>query len=127
MAASAIRLAELGMATELAKEIKTQIDDNLPVTPGSLVNADIAADADIVFSKLDATTTAAGIEAAVAAKTEIAALSAGPTMTYTSGSAPAVSGAVTIANSATPTVTELLDYIVELNAKVNAITAALKA
>lgn len=63
----------------------------------------------------------------VAAKTEVAALTAGPTVTYTSGSAPAVSGALTIANSATPTVAELLDYIVELNAKVDAVTAALKA
>lgn len=63
----------------------------------------------------------------VAAKVEIAALTAGPTVTYTAGSAPAVSGALTIANSATPTVVELLDYIVELNAKVDALTAALKA
>lgn len=63
----------------------------------------------------------------VAAKTEVAALTSGPTVTYTSGSAPAVSGALTIANSASPTVAELLDYIVELNAKVDAITAALKA
>jgi hypothetical protein len=127
MAADARRLAELSMPTELAKEVAAQIDANLPVTEGSIENADIAADADIEFSKLDATTTTAGIEAAVAAKTEIAALSAGPTVTYTSGSAPAVSGALTIANSATPSVTELLDYIVELNAKVSAITAALKA
>lgn len=67
------------------------------------------------------------IETAIAEKTEIAALAAGPTMTYTTGSAPAVGGAVTIADSATPTVTELLDYIVELNAKVNAIVSALKA
>lgn len=127
MTANAVRLAELGMSTELAKEVKAQIDDNLPVEAGSIVNADINAAAAIVYSKLDATTMAAGIEAAVAAKTEIDALTAGPTMTYTSGSAPAVSGAVTIANSASPTVTELLDYIVELNAKVDAITAALKA
>lgn len=63
----------------------------------------------------------------VAAKTEVSALTSGPTVTYTSGSAPAVSGALTIANSATPTVAELLDYIVELNAKVDAVTAALKA
>lgn len=63
----------------------------------------------------------------VAAKTEIAALTSGPTVTYTSGSAPAAGGSLTIANSATPTVAELLDYVVELNAKVNAITAALKA
>lgn len=63
----------------------------------------------------------------VAAKTEVAALTSGPTVTYTAGSAPAVSGALTIANSASPSVTELLDYIVELNAKVDAITAALKA
>lgn len=63
----------------------------------------------------------------VAAKTEVAALTSGPAVTYTTGSAPAVSGALTIANSASPSVTELLDYIVELNAKVDAITAALKA
>jgi hypothetical protein len=127
MTASAPRMASLGMSPQLATEVAAQINDNLPVTADSIVNADINSAAAIVYSKLDATTMAAGIEAAVAAKTEIAALSAGPTMTYTSGSAPAVSGAVTIANSATPTVVELLDYIVELNAKVTAITAALKA
>ncbi len=42
-------------------------------------------------------------------------------VTYTAGSAPAVTGAFTIANSATPTVVELLRYIVELEAKVNAL------
>lgn len=72
-------------------------------------------------------TAATAVEAAVAAKTEVAALTSGPTVTYTSGSAPPVGGSLTIANSATPTVVELLDYIVELNAKVDAITAALKA
>jgi hypothetical protein len=127
MVANANRFVELGMVPELATEVKAQIDANLPVTPGSIVNADVNASAAIVYSKLDATTVAAGIKTVMAAKTEIAALTAGPTMTYTSGSAPAVSGAVTIADSATPTVTELLDYIVELNAKVTAITAALKA
>lgn len=63
----------------------------------------------------------------VAAKTEIAALNPVVDVTYTAGSAPAVSGALTIANSATPSVTELLDYIVELQAKVTAIANALKA
>lgn len=43
------------------------------------------------------------------------------TVTYTSGSGPATNGAVTIANSATPTVTELLEFCVELNAKIAAL------
>lgn len=40
-----------------------------------------------------------------------------PTVTFTSGSAPATNGSVTIANSATPTVVELLELIYELQAK----------
>lgn len=63
----------------------------------------------------------------VAAKTEIAALAPTVTVTYTSGSAPTVSGAVTIADATTPTVVELLDYIVELQAKVTAIADSLQA
>lgn len=43
------------------------------------------------------------------------------TVTVTSGSAPTPNGAVTIANSATPTVTELLEFCVELNAKIAAL------
>jgi hypothetical protein len=54
----------------------------------------------------------------------ISAITAGPTVTYTAGSAPVVTGAVTIANSATPTVTELLAYIAAVHAKVDAIAAA---
>lgn len=42
-------------------------------------------------------------------------------VTYTSGAAPTVTGSFTIANSATPTVVELLRYIAELEAKVNSI------
>lgn len=67
------------------------------------------------------------INSKVAAKSEIASLVPTVAVTYTAGSAPAVSGALTIANAATPTVTELLDYIVELQAKVTAIANALKA
>lgn len=48
-------------------------------------------------------------------------------VTYTAGSAPAASGALTIANSATPTVTELLDFCEELNAKVKALADVLEA
>jgi hypothetical protein len=48
-------------------------------------------------------------------------------VTYTAGSAPAASGALTIANSATPTVVELLDFCEELNAKVVALTDILEA
>jgi len=48
-------------------------------------------------------------------------------VTYTSGSAPAAGGSLTIANSATPTVTELLDFCEELHAKQDAILAMLEA
>jgi len=100
---------------------------NVTASKWFLAKFQSAIDQDALSAYELAADVAADAEAAIAAKTEVAALSAGPTMTYTSGSAPAVSGAVTIADSTTPTVTELLDYIVELNAKVDAITAALKA
>ena len=48
-------------------------------------------------------------------------------VTYTAGSAPAAGGSLTIANSATPTVTELLDFCEELNAKVKALCDILEA
>lgn len=46
---------------------------------------------------------------------------------YTSGSAPAVDGTVTIADSATPTVTELLAYITEVNSKLKTAIARMEA
>lgn len=52
MAADARRLMALSMVGPLAEEVAAQIDDNLPVTPGSLEDADIAADAAIATSKL---------------------------------------------------------------------------
>jgi hypothetical protein len=45
-------------------------------------------------------------------------------ITPTTGSLPTPNGAVTIANTATPTVVELLELCVELNAKVDALRAA---
>lgn len=56
---------------------------------------------------------------------DIAALSA-LTVTATTGTLPTANGSVTIANAATPTVAELLEFCVELNAKVNAMRAALQ-
>lgn len=47
------------------------------------------------------------------------------TITATTGTLPTPNGAVTIANAATPTVVELQEAIVELNAKIAAIIAAL--
>lgn len=47
------------------------------------------------------------------------------TITATTGTLPTADGSVTIANAATPTVTELQEAIVELNAKIAAIIAAL--
>lgn len=46
------------------------------------------------------------------------------TVTPTSGSLPTANGAVTIANTATPTVVELLEFCVELNAKLTALAAS---
>jgi hypothetical protein len=66
------------------------------------------------------------IDGAVAAKTQIAALTPMTAMA-TTGSLPAPNGSVTIANAATPTVAELLEFCMELKAKQDAIAAALKA
>lgn len=73
MAADARRLAELSMPTELAKEVAKQIDDNLPVTPGSIVNADVNAAAAIATSKLADGTELAAL---VSAESELTALAA---------------------------------------------------
>lgn len=53
---------------------------------------------------------------ALTGKTGVVA-TAKPTVTYTTGSAPTVTGSQTIANSATPTVVELLKLIYEIQAK----------
>ncbi len=49
------------------------------------------------------------------------------TVTATSGSLPTANGSVTIANAATPTVVELLEFCVELEAKVEALAARLRS
>lgn len=43
------------------------------------------------------------------------------TATATTGTLPTANGSVTIANAATPTVNELLEFCVELNAKIAAL------
>lgn len=48
-------------------------------------------------------------------------------VTATSGSLPTAAGTTVIAVAGTPTVVELLQYCTELNAKVNALRAALTA
>jgi hypothetical protein len=55
------------------------------------------------------------------------ALVADLTVTYTAGSAPAAGGSLTVANSATPTVVELLDFCEELSAKIKALADILEA
>lgn len=69
---------------------------------------------------------ASQIDGAVAAKTQVAALAAN-TVTATTGTLPTPNGATTIANAATPTVAELLEFCMENRAKIAAIIAALKA
>lgn len=88
MAASARRMAELGMATELAREVADQIDDNLPVTPDSIVDADINSAAAIATTKLaDGTEIAAlvadatPLAALAAVETELSALAASALVT----------------------------------------------
>ena len=73
-----------------------------------------------------ATEVTAQIKGAVAAKTGVAALAAN-TVTATTGTLPTPNGATTIANAATPTVAELLEFCMENRAKIAAIIAALKA
>lgn len=48
------------------------------------------------------------------------------TTTATTGSLPTANGSVTIANAATPTVVELLDYCVELETKLETLLATLR-
>lgn len=69
---------------------------------------------------------AAQIDAAVSGQADIIALTA-LTVTATTGTLPTPNGTVTIANAATPTVAELLEFCVELKAKQDAIVTALKA
>ena len=69
---------------------------------------------------------ASQIDGAVAAKTAVTALAAN-TVTATTGTLPTPNGATTIANAATPTVAELLEFCMENRAKIAAIIAALKA
>ena len=69
---------------------------------------------------------ASQIDGAVAAKTQVAALAAN-TVTATTGTLPTPNGATTIANAATPTVAELLEFCTENRVKIAAIIAALKA
>lgn len=66
------------------------------------------------------------ISGATATKSQVVALTP-ITVTATTGSLPTPGGTVSIANTATPTVVELLDYCTELNTKLNALIAALKA
>jgi hypothetical protein len=49
------------------------------------------------------------------------------TSTATSGSLPTPNGSITIANAATPTVVELLEYCVELEAKLEALLSRVRA
>ncbi len=48
------------------------------------------------------------------------------TVTYSSGSAPAAGGSLTVANAATPTVVELLDYCEELRSLIASVVTNLK-
>ena len=115
---------------------------------GTIVNADINAAAAIAGTKISpnfgsqsiATTgdldIDTGLLKVVASTNSIGLFGATPaaqpsaianiTTTATSGSLPTANGSVTIANAASPTVAELLEYCVELEAKLEAALAALR-
>jgi hypothetical protein len=48
------------------------------------------------------------------------------TVTATTGTLPTANGAITIANAASPTVAELQEFCVELNARLNALRTAMQ-
>ena len=122
------RLAQLSMVPALAKEVTAQIG----TAAGTAAWASITGKPAVIAAGADAATarTAIGFDAAakaaVAAKTQVAALAAN-TVTATTGTLPTPDGATTIANAASPTVAELLDFCMENRAKITAIIAALKA
>ena len=66
------------------------------------------------------------IETDVAAKVAKTTVPTALTITATTGTLPTADGSITVANAATPTVAELLEAIVELNAKVEALRTALR-
>ena len=68
----------------------------------------------------------AQMTSATSAKTQVVAITP-VTATATTGTLPTANGSVTIANAATPTVVELLEFCMELKAKQDALVAALKA
>lgn len=117
------RLVELSMVPPLAKEVAAQID--------------AASGGSVAWDSI--TGTQAGVEDAVAAKTEIAALAALSGTVGTANDAmtavPAAVAALTGADTATlPTlvsvnasVTAINNNLADLQAKVNAVMAALKA
>lgn len=80
----------------------------------------MAAGSPVTMSNAAATATQRGT---VLQAAPVAAL----TVTATTGSLPTANGAITIANAATPTVAELQEFCVELNARLNALRAAFQA
>lgn len=66
------------------------------------------------------------IETDVAAKVAKTTVPTALTITATTGTLPTADGSITVADAATPTVAELLEAIVELNAKVEALRTALR-
>jgi hypothetical protein len=86
--------------------------------PGGFILDDATAADDLVVATFTQDASYVGTRAA-----DVADL----TVTATSGTLPTANGSVTIANAATPTVAELLEYCRELEAKVEAITASLRA
>lgn len=63
------------------------------------------------------------LRAIVAGEVSIAPSVSAVSVSATTGLLPVVNGAVTIANAATPTAAELLEYCTELNAKIAALGA----
>lgn len=91
---------------------------NFTAFPGGFTLDDAVAANDLVVATFTQDASYVGTRAATVADL---------TVTATSGTLPTANGTVVIANAATPTVAELLEYCRELEAKVEAITASLRA
>jgi hypothetical protein len=145
MVANANRFVELGMAPELATEVKAQIDANLPVTPDSIVNADINSAAAIDLSKLATGSLPSGIKVAHANITagtivnaDINAAAAIASTKLSSTTLVAALVALTDNSGGTPSDTipdvpgsyteaTLANQIASLTTKINAIITAIKS
>lgn len=133
---------------KVSGDVDVGTDGTSSIASGVIVNADVNASAAIAGTKIDPDFGAQTIETTgnldintgllkvTSGSSAIGFFSATPatqpsaiadiTSTATSGTLPTADGSITIADATTPTVTELLEYCVELEAKLETALAALR-